>query len=85
MKYTIHVKDVSYGVIEVEAENEDQAKDSLISNMLWVTRFGKAANTSWKSKKDSHLHEQVTRDDRQMRMLRRIRTGGQNGLSSLCL
>ena len=26
MKYTIHVKEVSYGVIEVEADNEEQAK-----------------------------------------------------------
>ena len=26
MKYTIHVKEVSYGVIEVEADNEEKAK-----------------------------------------------------------
>ena len=27
MKYTIHVKDISYGVIEVEADSEEQAKE----------------------------------------------------------
>ena len=40
MKYTIHVKDVSYGVIEVEAENEDQAKELAdqqyaMGNTIW--------------------------------------------------
>lgn len=40
MKYLIHVKDVSYGVIEVEAENEDQAKELAdlqysMGNTIW--------------------------------------------------
>mgnify|MGYP000180020175 FL=1 len=40
MKYTVHVKDISYGVIEVEAENEDQAKELAdeqysMGNTIW--------------------------------------------------
>lgn len=40
MKYTVHVKDISYGVIEVEAENEDQAKEIAdqqysMGNTIW--------------------------------------------------
>ena len=40
MKYTIHVQDVSYGVIDVEAENEDQAKELAdqqyaMGNTIW--------------------------------------------------
>ena len=29
MKYTIHVKDISYGVIEVEADNEEMANNKV--------------------------------------------------------
>ena len=40
MKYTIHVKDISYGVIEVEADNEERAKELAdqqyaMGNTIW--------------------------------------------------
>lgn len=40
MKYTIHVKEVSYGVIEVEANNEEKAKELAdqqysMGNTIW--------------------------------------------------
>ena len=42
MKYIVKVKDISYGVIEVEAENEDQAKEL-------ADRQYSMGNTIWQS------------------------------------